>query len=225
MSTFNARSVVVSACALILCVSYPAAAQDLSRYRNIAFGSSLSSVIAITGTNPSAVKVIHQRPALIQELAWRPQYSVIRPVDDIEAVKEVTLGFADDELFRVTVVYDARLVEGLTDADIISAVSTVYGPATLTAAASKGPAVVPPGMSNASTAIARWQTSAYEFTLMREVYPATFRLIGVSTRRKRRGARRNGLRPMRSARKQPRTRHERPTRAASAREAVPLKKR
>jgi hypothetical protein len=180
MSRFNARSVVVSACALILCVSYPAAAQDLSRYRNIAFGSSLSSVVAITGTNPSSVKVIHQRPALIQELAWRPQYSVIRPVDDIEAVKEVTLGFADDALFRVIVVYDARLVEGLTDADIISAVSSVYGPATLTAAASKGPAAVPPGMINASTAIARWQSSAYEFTLMREVYPATFRLIGVS---------------------------------------------
>jgi len=31
-----------------------------------------------------------------------------------------------------------------------------------------------------TTAIARWQSTDYEFTLMREVYPETFRLIGVS---------------------------------------------
>ncbi len=88
--------------------------------------------------------------------------------------------FHDDDLFSIIVVYDARLVEGLTNADIIDAVSAVYGPAALTPAASQGPAAVPPGMMNATTALARWQSTDYEFTLMREVYPATFRLIGVS---------------------------------------------
>jgi hypothetical protein len=180
MITLNTRSVTVSACALILCVSYSAGAQDLSRYRDIAFGSSVLSVAAITGTNAGAVKVIHQRPALIQELTWRPQYSVNRPVERIEAAREVTFRFHDDDLFSIVVVYDARLVEGLTNADLIDAVSAVYGPATLTAAASKGPAVVPPGLINATTPLARWQSTDYEFTLMREVYPATFRLIGVS---------------------------------------------
>jgi hypothetical protein len=180
MTILNARSVAASAGALVLCVSYSAHAQDLSRYRDIAFGSSVSSVVAITGTNANALKVIHQRPALIEDLAWRPQYSGLRPVKQIEAVQEVTFRFHDDELFRVTVVYDARLVEGLTNADVIDAVAAVYGPATLTPAASKGPAAVPPGMINATTALARWQSTDYEFTLMREVYPATFRLIGVS---------------------------------------------
>jgi hypothetical protein len=180
MTTLNTRSVTVSACALLLCVSYSAGAQDLSRYRDIAFGSSVLSVAAITGTNAGAVKVIHQRPALIQELTWRPQYSVNRPVERIEAAREVTFRFHDDDLFSIVVVYDARLVEGLTNADLIDAVSAVYGPATLTAAASKGPAAVPAGMINATTPLARWQSTDYEFTLMREVYPATFRLIGVS---------------------------------------------
>lgn len=180
MTIRNARSVALSVCAGILCVSHVAHAQDLSRYRDVAFGSSVSSVLAITGSNAAGVKVIHQRPALIQELAWRPQYASNRSVERIEAAREVMFRFQDDALFSITVVYDARLVEGLTNADIIAAVSAVYGTATVTPAASQGPAVVPPGMMNASTALARWQSTEYEFTLMREVYPATFRLIGVS---------------------------------------------
>ena len=176
------RFVALSVYAAIVLCSHSVAAQDLSRYRDVAFGSSVSSVIAITGTNAGSVKVIHQRPALIQEIAWRPRYAVGRPAGRIEAVQEITFRFHDDQLFSVTVVYDARLVEGLTNMDIIDAVSAVYGPATLTAAASKGPALPLPGTINSSTALARWQSTDHEFTLMREVYPATFRLIGVSRR-------------------------------------------
>lgn len=180
MTTFHARSVAVSVCAVLVGVSQLASAQDLSRYREVAFGSSVSSVVAITGSSVAAVKVIHQRPALIQELAWRPQYSVGRPVGRSEAAREVTFRFYDDGLFSIIVVYDARLVEGLTNADIIAAVSAVYGPATLTAAASQPPVPAPAGSINGTTAIARWQSTDYEFTLMREVYPETFRLLGVS---------------------------------------------
>jgi hypothetical protein len=173
--------IAVSICAAIVLFSPSATAQDLSRYRDVAFGSSVSSVVAITGTSAGAVKVIHQRPALIQDIVWRPQYAVGRPAGRTEAVQEVTFRFYDDQLFMVTVVYDARLVEGLTNRDIIDAVSAVYGPATLTAAASKGPALPPPGTINGSTALARWHSPDQEFTLMREVYPATYRLIGVSS--------------------------------------------
>lgn len=180
MTTLNARSVAVFVCVVLFGVSHLVSAQDLSRYREVAFGSSVSSVVAITGTKAGDVKVIHQRPALIRELAWRPQYGTGRPVGKNEAVREVTFRFYDDALFSLTVVYDARLVEGLTNADIIDAVSAVYGPATLTAAASQPPAPAPAGSINGTTAIARWQSTDYQFTLMREVYPATFRLIGVS---------------------------------------------
>ena len=134
----------------------------------------------MTGTNPATVKVIHQRPGLIQEIAWRPQYTVSRAPGRIEAVEEITFRFHDDRLFSVIVEYDSRFVEGLTNMDIIDAVSEVYGPATLTPSASRAAAVRVPGTINNSTALARWQTADHEFTLMREVYPATFRLIGVS---------------------------------------------
>jgi hypothetical protein len=180
MTTLNARSLAVSVCALLIGGSHLAGAQDLSRYREVAFGSSVSAVAAITGTKAGEVKVIHQRPALIQELVWRPQYAISRPVGRSEAVREVSLRFYDDKLFSLIVVYDARLVQGLTNADIIAAVSAVYGPATLTPAASQPPVPAPAGSINGTTAIARWQNTDYEFTLMREVYPETFRLLGVS---------------------------------------------
>ncbi len=93
------RFVAVSTYAAFILCSCSAAAQDLSRYRDVAFGSSVSSVVAITGTNAGAVKVIHQRPALIQELAWRPQYAVGRAAGRIEAVQEITFRFHDDRLF------------------------------------------------------------------------------------------------------------------------------
>ena len=182
MTKIRTYFVAMSACAAIMCVSTLAEAQDLSRYRDVAFGSSVASVVATTGTNTTAVKPIHQRPALIQEFAWRPQYAVGRPAGRVEAAQEITFRFHNDQLFSITVVYEARLVEGLTNHDIIDAVSAVYGPAVLTAAAAKGPAPPPPGTINGSTALARWQSTDHEFTLMREVYPATFRLIGVSRR-------------------------------------------
>lgn len=181
MTTFHGRSLAMTTCALLFGVTPLTSAQDLSRYREIAFGSSLSTVAAVTGTNTADVKAIHQRPALIQELAWRPQYAVSRSVGRGEAAREVTFRFSDDQLFSIIVVYDVRLVEGLTNADIIDAVSAVYGPATL-ALPAQPPVVAAPGSINTSTAIARWQSTDYEFTLMREVYPATFRLIGTSKR-------------------------------------------
>jgi signal transduction histidine kinase len=161
----------------------PAVAQDLSSYRGIPFGSSVASVIATTGlnSNASAVKVVHQRPALLQELAWRPQYSNVRP-GAVEAAQEITFRFHDDQLFSVTVLYEARLVAGLTNMDVIDAVSAVYGPPTLTPAAKQGPVAAPAGTINGSTALARWQNGDHEFTLLREVYPATYRLVGVSKR-------------------------------------------
>jgi len=45
----------------------------LSKYRNYELGTDLSTVAGQTGANPSQAKVIHNGPALIQQLEWRPQ--------------------------------------------------------------------------------------------------------------------------------------------------------
>jgi cold shock CspA family protein len=81
-----------------------AAAQDLSRYRDFELGSSVAAVSTLTGVAGSELKAIHQRPAVNQELTWRPRYGARRPMaSDTESVDRVVFDFYDDRLFRVTV--------------------------------------------------------------------------------------------------------------------------
>lgn len=47
-------------------------AGDLSRYREFEFGMNLPAVVKLAGMNSSEAKVIHERPAVIQELDWQP---------------------------------------------------------------------------------------------------------------------------------------------------------
>jgi hypothetical protein len=81
----------------------------------------------LTGAAESELKQIHQRPALIQELTWRPRYGIRRsPVSDTGSVEQMVFDFYDGRLFRVTVHYDRKQTEGLTDADMIEAISMIY---------------------------------------------------------------------------------------------------
>ncbi len=47
-------------------------AQDLSKYRHFTLGMSLTTVLKHTDQRMTDVKVIHGRPAMIQELEWWP---------------------------------------------------------------------------------------------------------------------------------------------------------
>jgi hypothetical protein len=63
---------------------------------------------------------------------WQPP-PVAAPSNPPDAVRKVVFSFYNDELFRIVVDYDPRRTEGLTQADMIEALSTTYGLATLTA--------------------------------------------------------------------------------------------
>ncbi len=106
-------------------------AQDLSRYREFQFGMNLGAVAKQADMKPSEARVIHQRPAVIQELDWRPQRS---RGPSPEAVKEVRFSFYNGELFRMVVNNDQYKTEGLTDEDMVEAMSATYGTATRPAA-------------------------------------------------------------------------------------------
>ena len=66
-----ARAAAIAALGIGLSVQV-ASAQDLSRYRTFALGSTVASVQATTGVASSSVKTLHQRPALLQDIEWRP---------------------------------------------------------------------------------------------------------------------------------------------------------
>jgi hypothetical protein len=113
---------------LVLCGT-ASSAQDLGRYRQFELGSDVAVVSTVTGTAASDLKVIHQRPALIEELTWKPRYGARRPAAPAtESVEQVVFGFYDDQLFQITVDYDREQTEGLSNADMVEAISAVYGP-------------------------------------------------------------------------------------------------
>jgi hypothetical protein len=128
----NTRNLAVSVCWLVLWTPL-IYAQDLSRYREFQLGMNLHAVAEKIDARPSEVKVLHQRPALIQELEWRPQRTRASS-READSVNEVLFSFYNGELFRMVISYDPDRTEGLTDQDMIEAISATYGMATIPAA-------------------------------------------------------------------------------------------
>jgi hypothetical protein len=152
-------------------MSAAASPGDLSKYRNFQLGTDLATVAEQAGESPNKAKVIEQRPALIQELDWRPERfgSSSQP----EAVKDTVFSFCDGRLFQITVNYDRYKIEGLTADDIADTISAIYGVAThpAPAKAAQGSYAVPEDV------VARWEDSQYRLDLFRALYEPGFKLV------------------------------------------------
>ncbi len=154
-----------------------ALAGDLSTYRTFRLGSDLAAVAKQSGASPAQARIMHRRPALIQELDWRPQPvgSSSRP----ETVKEVVFRFLNGDLYRIAIQYDRYDTEGMTADDFVEAISATYG------VASKPipPAIAAVGRDgDREDLVAQWQDALYRFDLIRSSYGPSYRLVGVLKR-------------------------------------------
>ena len=147
-------------------------ARDLSRYREFQLGMDLFAVAKRARTNPSAAKVVHQRPAVIQELEWRYPGSL----PEADPVKEILFSFYNGELCRMVVSYDPYKTEGLTVEDMIETISARYGTATRPAAE------ITFRYNESQKVLARWEDSQYSFNLVRSSYGLTFAMVVFSKR-------------------------------------------
>lgn len=153
-------------------------AGDLSRYRSFQIGADLPTIAGQTRMDPSQAKVIHRRPALIQELEWRAQ--PLGPSTQAEAVKEVVFSFYNGELYRLVITYDRYKTDGLTAEDFIEAISATYGTATRAAAEIILPSIY--GDNETLEVLARWEDAEYAFNLVRFSHQPSFTLVAVSKR-------------------------------------------
>jgi hypothetical protein len=152
-------------------------AGDFSRYRHFELGTDLATIAKEAGVSLTDVKVIHRRPALIQELAWRPQ--PFGPSSESEPVKDVVFTFYNGELLRIVINYDRYATEGLTADDFIEGISANYG----SSLKSTVPAfVLPRSSGDEEQVVARWQDPVYRFDLLRSTYWPSYKLVGVVTR-------------------------------------------
>jgi len=151
--------------------------QDFSRYREFQFGMNLPAIAKLAGLEPSQAKVIHRRPALIQELNWQARLTLTSPQAD--PVRAVFFSFYNGELFRIVVNYDRYKTEGLTNGEMIEAISARYGTATRPTAKTIRFSSFQV-YDDSEVVIARWEDSQYSFNLFRSYYQPTFGMIAFS---------------------------------------------
>jgi hypothetical protein len=150
-------------------------------YRDFMLGSALSMVSAQVKASAADVKPIHQRPALIQDLSWRAPYFMAdsnEPRKD--PVQQITFSFYNDQLFRMAIDYDRQRTEGMTDADMIGALSEVYGPAT-TPRPRTPPTFVSRIDVTSGTPVSQWGNAEYSVVLLRPSFGAAFQVVVTST--------------------------------------------
>src|SRR5229473_6124756 len=120
-------------CLVILLLVAPLLrAQDLSKYRHFTLGMNLTNLLERTEQKMTDVKMIHARPALIQELTWWPPYVPGTSLRS-DSVEQILFSFYNGELYRISVTYDRPSTEGLTEEDMVKSISAKYGPATIVA--------------------------------------------------------------------------------------------
>ena len=153
--------------------------QDLSKYRHFTVGMSLTKLLERTDQKMTDVKMIHNRPALIQELTWWPP-NVPGTSLRSDSVEQILFSFCNGELYKISVTYDRPSTEGLTEADMVKSISAKYGPAT----------IVAPEIDSATSdrynskqkPVASWEDAQYSFSLVRSSFGDALGLVAFSKR-------------------------------------------
>lgn len=152
-------------------------AQDMSRYRGYVLESSLDAVAATSGVRAADAKTLHERPATIQQLAWRESYVDSRDTQ-ADPVRDIAFMFFNDALYQVIVNYHQDRTAGLTSSDIVESLTATYGEPSFASAKTR---TSPPAEAFPdSVVVARWENTDSLLTLVRGSYTPQFQLILVS---------------------------------------------
>jgi hypothetical protein len=165
--------------AALLLIAPKLHAQDMSKYRGFSLGTSLATVLKHTDKTAADAKVIHHRPALIQELTWWPPHSPgtsSRP----DSVEQILFSFCNDELYKISVTYDYSSTEGLSVGDLVEFISAEYGQAT--SIVPQAGSVTNDQYAKRERLVASWENSQYSFNLVRSYFTDGFGLVIYSKR-------------------------------------------
>jgi hypothetical protein len=153
--------------------------QDLSKYRKFSLGMSLVELSKQIDSQPLHTKLIHKRPAVIQELTWWPGDSSDSSLP-ADSVRQIFFSFHNGELYKILVTYDRHATQGLTAEDMVHAISAQYGIATRPDAQISFP--TNELYRSTEKVIARWEDPQYSINLFRSSLLNTFGLVMFSKR-------------------------------------------
>jgi hypothetical protein len=167
----------------ILLLAQGARSQDRALYRNYRLGSDLTSVAATAKVPAAGARTVYQRPTLIQELEWRQPYMMSgSAMSQSDPVQRIVFSFYDDQLFRLVISYDRQRTDGLTDGDVVEALSATYGVALLQPSSGHVPPLNPRLATELGAPIAQWGDTDYSVDLYRSSFASEFRVVVTSPR-------------------------------------------
>jgi len=167
---------------LLISAARPSA-EELTRYRGFDLGSDVFSVSAHAKVLASEAKVLHQRPAVIELLEWRPPYVLTGSTVLSDPVRQVAFTFYEHRLSKIVVDYDRERTAGMTAGDVMDALVTSYGPPMKPVAKKRamGPSRIE---EDTGELVAQWESADSTVVLRRstDIYgsSARFRLIVTS---------------------------------------------
>lgn len=149
-------------------------AQDLSKYREFALGTNLTTVLKLTDQKMTEVNQTSGISSVLQELTWWPPSTSGSPYRS-DSVEQILFSFCDGALYKITVTYDQNSTEGLTAEDMMKSISEKYGAPTT---------VFPEVAANANNhyavrekAVANWEDSQRSINLVRSPFSNRFGLV------------------------------------------------
>ncbi|HEY6261177.1 MAG TPA: hypothetical protein VIW47_06265, partial [Nitrospiraceae bacterium] len=145
-----------------------------SKYRHFTLGMNLTRVLERTDQKMADVKLIHGRPALIQELTWWPPNVPGTSVRS-EGIEQILFSFYNSELYKILVTYDPASTEGLTEGDIVKSISAKYGPATIVAPEIDSTTNL--GYETKQKPVASWEGEQYSVNLVRSSFSDVLGLV------------------------------------------------
>jgi len=148
---------------------------DLAAYRNFHLGMSFADVAKQANLAASAeAQLISSRPERIEELDWHVNWAVPGAAQS-NPFSEVLFRFYNGELFEMAVTYDGDRTRGLTEGDMIEAISSVYGlaarPVALEVSFNFG------GARRIVKAIACWEDARSQISLVHLPYGTDFGMM------------------------------------------------
>jgi hypothetical protein len=150
-------------------------AADLATYRNFHLGMSFPDVAKQASLPASSeAQLISSRPERIEELDWHVNWAPPGAVQS-NPFSEVLFRFYNGELFEMAVTYDRDQTRGLTETDMIEALSSVYGLAGKTVAAEVS--FNAGGARRILKTIACWEDAQSQISLVHLPYGTNFGVV------------------------------------------------
>jgi hypothetical protein len=172
------RRLIVAA---IVCAASatPVAAQGRPHYRAYAMGDSLQAISRQIGqplvddTTTPAVR------GAVQELVWHARFARRGTAPSGDPVDRLVFSFYEHRLFRIVIDYAPDRTDGMTESDMVGAVSALYGSPIRRTLASQSDGTAPARPSE--TLIAEWTSGDQSVALLALQGQTAFRMIVVSS--------------------------------------------